>query len=47
MAYKIRRDISRFFGECYVNVAFFHLPKPNSVLVEGLDELPIIKEDLP
>lgn len=45
--YKIRKNIDKFFDDYYVNVAYFHLPKPQSVLVEDFKELPMIKEDLP
>ena len=47
MAYKIRKNIDKFFDECYVNVAYFHLPNPQSILVENLNELPLIRVELP
>lgn len=47
MPYKIRANLTGFDSLFYVNVAWFHLPKPQSILTENLDELPIVKVELP
>ena len=45
--YKIRKNLTGLNSQFYINVAWFHLPKPQSSLTEHLDELPIIKVRLP
>lgn len=47
MIYKIRSNLSCLDSPFYINVAWFHLPKPTSSLIESLNELPIIRVDLP
>ena len=41
--YKIRRKFTGINSPFYVNVAVFHLPTPKSILIEPLEELPIVK----